>query len=478
MWVHEQDDISNYIGLDTSFNLRLINTNDGSSTLIKAYSGEVNIVFLKRFMIVLYTDGMDRFLYKNEEYSLINYPAPPKLQVNRKNYNIVETEQASTAEAILGKYYAKLNTLSRDDGRLTGGIMIRCALKLFDGSYILHTAPTYIEIGLNMKMREEQVGDGGQDNDLRSTKFYAANLEVKLWKSNYASIDTDIFTHVAIFACKNEELYEFNEDTFNEDVLAEKVTSIDTGDFEVDFKNIFDSVNPDFKEMANSSSWYKIHEIDITKIQAGGTDYIEDLDTTGFYQDYSTRETLPLDQFSHHSLSANYQMNYNSRLVLLDTLSIFGNYNPFYYHITGINYPLSPYVFEEYKEVYFLWTLKTSDGEKKQLTFFGNLGFVTKTGEPSTKKYCHLPPIFGYPDIRASKVEIIVKDGIEYYNIEGFNLKRSSTGNYSYYHSSLFDVDSEQAVDSETNYGWLYINTEFPSSQQLDIKLYTNPRQL
>lgn len=483
IWKHEQDNIDNYIGLtQTTYQLKLINMSLGSSTFIKGYSNaDIQVITLKRFLIVIHDSGIDRFLYKDNAYSLINYPDKPDLSVYKKNQLLYETDSSSTAEAILGKYYAKVNQLSKNDGKLTGGIMYRAALRMFDGSYVLHTLPRYEELGLQMIMTETQVEGEEQENDLRTVKFYASNLEVKLWKTAYSTIDTDIFTHIVIFACKNQELYEFNSDTFDEDVLEEKVTSLQSGNFTVDFEDIFDSVNTAYKNMADSPSWYKIHEIDIKEVQdSTSLEWIEDIDMKDFYQDYATREVLTVDQFSHHSLIADYGMNYNSRLILSDVQTLFGSYATYFGHFGLLtSYPMVGYTFDSFRHTYLLWTLKTDNGEKYQLSTLGNLGFSTKTGEPATKKYCMFPPVIGYPDSRATKLEVLTDDGTgQYCKIASFNLNKSKYGNYAYYHSETFDVDSVSDADSGKNFKWNYINSEFTAAEQININLYTTAQTL
>ena len=478
IWIHEADGITNYIGLEKlTYNLYYISSFIAAPTLIKQYTGDVQVTFVKRFMVVIHSSGMDRYLWRDDAYTLINYPDRPTLQVSAGSTIEYQTEAASTVEAILGKYYAKVNELSRDDGKLTGGIMLRMAYRLFDGSYVLQTLPQYVELGLKMVMTEQQVDEGSQDNDLRTTKFYASTMALGYMREYFDNVDADIFTHVAIFACRNESLYKFDEETFTTDVLTSKVTSLQSGNFEVDFKNIFDSVNPAYQEMADSESWYLVHESDIEEIKKKAVNplgWYEAIDMKGFYQDYATRETLPVDQFSHHQLSAGYSMNYNSRLVLVNTSTQFGDYNP-YFGINILSLPFFPsalgYTGEAARETYFLYTIKTSDGEKKVLTYYGQLGYSTKAGDPATLKYYRLPSVIGYPDARATKVEVIAKDGSIYYSMGSFNLKKSSVGNYAYYISDKFHVDSVQNNDSEYNYRDLYKSAYLTSIVNMNLYL-------
>ena len=481
IWYHDQDNISNFIGLTDTHELRLINMELSTSELIKSYSAdvEVEVGFVKRFMIVVHEGGLDRYLYKDDVYSLIDVPSSLSVTLNTINTRggsapqFQETEAASTAEAILGKYYKKLNTISNEDGLLTGGIMYRAALRMYDGSYVLHTIPSYLKLGLKMLMTEKRVEGGGQENDLRTVKFWASGLELELQTALFSGIDTDIYTHLVIFACKNETLYQFDDETFDETILEEKVTSLNNmGEYyEVNFKDIFDNVNDDFKEMANSESWYKIHEVDISEIkESSDATFKEKIDTAGFYQDYATREVLPVDQFSYHDLIAKDAFNYNSRLILADIKTKFGDYLLKIDYLPGL--PIgSDYTFEELRKCYLLFTLKTDAGEIQKLSEYFYFAFNLKNGEPSTKKYFRMPRTFGYPDTRCTSIDLIAEEGGINYKIKSFSLEKSDSGNYAYHHSDSWSNDPN---NSTANYNNEIFSATFSADKQVNIELFTS----
>ena len=72
---------------------------------------------------------LDRFLWKDGVYASVVMPVMPDTIFFPGNTMTYETEESFTATQILGKYYAKINEISRDQGRLTGGIMIRAAFQ-------------------------------------------------------------------------------------------------------------------------------------------------------------------------------------------------------------------------------------------------------------------------------------------------------------------------------------------------------------
>ena len=472
-WVHDQDNVFNFIGQDSDNNLKLINPSDGSSTLIKAYSGSVNVEFVKRFMIVIYSGGMDIFLWKDDTYSLIAVPSRPRLTYFASATKDYTADSGGDAAEILSQYYEKVNEASNENYH-TGGIMFRAAIKMFDGSYVLHSLPEFLSLGLHMTL-----GPG-----LPGVHFTGAKVSISLSPLHFLGIDKDIFTSVVIFACKNEELYQMDEDGLTDDMLTAAGAV-----YPIEFETLFSEVNQDFKKMADSIAWYKVHEFDMATIQEGVAAITEEVKLDGFYQDYATREVLPVDQFSHHSLSGAVSFNYNSRLILGNITTKFGNY---------AYYPLNPYLlgvgdqliiptgftFSENLPVKLLVTLNTNSGQATKLIDAGERPFFTKDGGDATYKIFTLcESITGYPDARASKIEIFVKKSGSWYNIKSINLTKSLYWNYSYYIPEYFSVDPYLFYESlifsgflSTSYNYYFqtYGSNFPSEQQINIEEYSD----
>lgn len=498
VWLHKQDDIENYIGIIEG---ALYMLSFGSApVLIEQYEEVTQVVFVKRFMIVIHSEGMDRYIWKDDSYLFVQQPKI--VGVNIKSWEKSfrhETIEATTAEGILGQYKAKCLEINRDTGELTGSMMVRVALRMFDGSYVLHSIPQYVKISdLTMTFTETQAAEQGQENDPRTILFYTGKAYVEFDLSFFANKpDEEIYTHLVVFATKNEILYPFDEDNFTQDFLINEVA--ETGSyFEKDFDNIFDSVNSAFREMAKSESWYNVYEIPISEINnivspentgdLGFPLFVYKsawLDTKDFLKDYATRETLPVDQFSHHTLIAGYGMNYNSRLVLANIDTKFADYwmpNPLY-----IKPLLSPdprshkfnltsgYIKDSgTKEIYALFTLNTTQGEIKKLIPYGEIETAKKIGSPSTEVWFQLPPILGYPDARATKLEFIMKHFGGYYKVASFSLKKNM--NYAYYHSDKFSVSPSPAPDSNENYLQQIYNSAM--NEQVNINLYLDDKSL
>ena len=480
IWVHEQDNIENYIGQDDSNDLRLINVLDGSSTLIKAYgdAGTVKVEFVKLFMIVIYDGGTDTFIWKDNAYSPIVMPGKAHVIVSTKNPKDLTTDEALGATALRGKYFEKVNEASKDNYH-TGGIMVRAALRMYDGSYVMHSVPSYVNMGLQMIMYERQVEGGGEDNDPNKIKFTTSKLKGLVYNENFSTINADIFPSIVVFACKNQELYKIDEETLTDALILSRVKNIgQSGNYAVDFKEIYKDVgvNPDFKIMADSPAWYKIHEFSVKDMQTlGSTSIEEDFDLTGFYQDYATREVLTVDQFSHHTLSGAVSFNYNSRLVLAAIKTIFGSYAHFPFLksvdtdkiVVPIGYGFN---YAETLPVKLMVTLNTDSGERIKL-IDSERPFFTQTGDPSNKKYLTVAKdVIGYPDARATKIDILVQKSGNWYNIGSYVLTKSLYGNFAYYHAPDFTVHPSEYFK---NFHFIMLSTEFAGTQIVNIGEYS-----
>jgi len=432
IWKHEQDNIDNYIGLTDEYALGLIDMEVGTSKPIKQYSGLVQVVFLKRFMIVIHDDGMDRFLYKNEEYNLITITQEPVFLLSVLEEEYTWTDWAATAEAILGKYFARLNTISNEN-KFTGGFMVRAAYKLFDGSYIFHTLPYFISIE-NHKI---VLNWHGTYNTFR-TEFYAAKAKIIFSSIDYTDMESnrDVIQSIVLFATKAESLLEISENTITEDNLEEWKTQDD------ECLNNKLEVSADFKDMPDSASWYKVGEYSFSGILDGDITE-EELDLKNFYQDYATRETLPVDQFSHHILAGSIAMNYNSRLVLEDTKQTLA-LKAIYEHKAdelpftsgGVEYKYIKYS-DKYIDLAVKFIIDTDAGEKTVwILQTVNEWYVNTL--TTWEHYIVLNGVIGYPDVRAKECMLYVKDDEIYKYLITLKLTASKSMNFAYYHSNQF----------------------------------------
>jgi len=457
VWLHVQDNVRNYIALDNDGRLVLLNSTTWEETLIKDYeTTEIAVKFLKRFMLVITATGIDKWIWKSLEqvYFLGNISNAPDLTLKAPtNALFSRTETATNAESLLGKYRKLLIEINQQDGVLEGALMYRLAYKLFDGSYVLHTLPTYLMINYLGGTIEKVTG---QYRIRVRTSYIYAEIN-RPYYTAFAGMK-DVISSICIFVCKNERLHTVDETTITDSVLAGVTTS-------KTFSDIPLPINNDFKKMADAKSWYKIHEIAFTQAIDPNIGETEVIDMKGFVRDYAARETLPVDSFSHHRLTGSVDHIYNDRLILCDTKTILGDYYLWTdYVLIGWN----GYAHDSFRESYTLVSLVTDNGVIYKLTPLV-ASYSTKNG----KLYLIFSqPVIGYPDARATEMKVLTKHLDQWYITAEFALKKSLNDNYAYYHAN--DFDATQPVSPDFNYNKIIKEIKFEGDKIVNIDDYVS----
>jgi len=445
-WHHSQDNVDNYVAMDNLKRLFVVNLGSGVSTLIKEYSSKIYVTFIKRFMIVVHATGMDRFIWRNGSYQFAELTERPEfsLYTSGQSYNERKQENINVADTMAqtlrGWFYDHLNNISAD-GFMTGGMFVRAAIKLFDGSYVLHTIPRFIAVN-NFEIGIYR--DKGSLPDMFKVGFTTAKLNIMLLKNfyetNYSSIK-ELIQGISVFATAFQPIIKWDET--KDDNVKDILVSMPFGPSTAYLNTEITDVNPEFKEMCDSPSWYLIGEYSMTKLLE--SDVNEEIDLKNFYQDYATRETLPLDQFSHHLLYAGHSFNFISRLILSNVSTKFGDYRYFPIEpiLDGSEYPnIAPNGFNSFgtRYVRLLTTIETDSGTIFKLGRQSVRNIYNNTSYPVGSVFvCIGLGEIGYPDARAKRIDVLVSyDGNDWYKMGGYNLVKSKYDNYAYYANTNF----------------------------------------
>lgn len=418
------------------------------TTIIRtATPGEdVNIVFLKRTMIVTSeSNGVEVFLWNDGSYVKTSALPVPDVLVARTTSELagVQADEQTTAKGLIGKFYENINKISNENGRLYGSLMYIAVYRLFDGSYILPSIPRYVELfnGGNLKWRNP--GGGHTDDRTFWLEFYGFKMNATIDNTQYPagiSAMKDLVDSICIFATKVTPLHQIEETSITDTQLAEVYGTYYNSQHGINtwpFKDVFKTINGDFKTIAKNSGWYKIHEINFEDIVGKTGTTVQDIDTKGYYQDYATRETLTADQFTHHFLSAREAYVYNDRLHLANIKTSMG----------------SPYA---------VWP---SDGVSG--SYQGKLSVYLKTAlgqslitSPTTITIptydagvnFKMPRVVGYNDARAYKFQITVTiSGVDYL-LFSETLTKNPLLNFSSWHSSYFKLGEVGVTSLTDNY--------------------------
>jgi len=584
-WIHKQDNIENWIGYTTSTRVVVHynpDTLDITQAVVTLDSEEAlnKIRFLKRFMLVITTKNIYKYVYKeNANTSVVEYISVDLtgieswFDIELETDYIQEVTSSEFSEetgsvlvgaaGLYGKYLEMVNNLS-DDSRLIGGIYTRYALRLFDGSYILHSAPKFHQMGdytaylkrsgaaqfrwifnkdgdqatiqltggagtavittltedgqetkivTSAGSSEAQLTTAASDFVSANVVGYYANWHIILSSSgsklifatssnspqDTPTIETssgtlsgdiecesganklkataifddsttttkfaelkDVVESIVLFSSQNQQFWDVNEED-----IADFATIVPA---EEDIENVdsFLIIDEHFKEdMHDSVSWYKIGEVQFRNLEFDASTRYEkemDVDLEGFFQNYATRETLPLDNFSHHDLTGNASKVYNDRLMLTDTLQSLAS--PYINDLDrNTAQPIidgTTYTYASQMDVIIQVVLNTTDGKKVVWQIATEMDMYYDPHSVNDKVVL-FPNSISYPDSRATEIIIIYASAPgSYFLLERSNLTKSKYSNFSYLINESFskddtDADTTDPRNMDTNFNSYYI---------------------
>lgn len=469
--------------------LYLINSETGLTTLIESVQGSsINVSFLKRTMLVTSDTGLLVYLFTSDKvYTRVaDLPIPRvnlslngKVQISSVSDdpgviamlnslgNDVQTDRGSvTAEGLLGEFFAALNNTNMKDGKVYGSLMYISAYRLFDGSYVFPTIPKYIETGNGGIIIRTNPDFGSSDDRKFIFLFDVAALNATISNTLYpASFEStkDLIESVCIFATKVTPLFQIDKDIITDDLL----NSIpwDSANRYTPFSKKLSLINEDFKDLAKSTGWYKIHEFNFEDIIGKPGYTTKEVDTKGFYQDYATRETLPTDQFTHHKLIGREAYVYNDRVHLANIKTLLGK--PYIQWSSPIIPNEGPQ--SGANGTVNVW-LKTSLGQsvRQSSLVMDTIIPIYNNSSKAFAPFFLIPHLVGYNDARAYKMQITVNLGGSNYEIFNESLVKNETMNFAYWHSSVFDANE---LNTNANFNLIHKYTSVVQSTYPAITL-------
>lgn len=448
------------------------------------------IRFVKQFLIIVTTENLYRFLWKNDTYTRVQLTGIE----NRFLTTITKTDEieitpviggpysALTAEELLGKYYRILNEQS-ELKRFNGGMFFRTAIRLFDGSEILQSIPCFYQFG----------DYGGEFHWLPPTtnsmsfafSSFSSILVTQSFEESFTGqFDSykDVIQSIVLYASRVQSFYDISSKTINQDALE----AMEDGS-NVYLFSAFLPISPDFKTtIHDSTNWYKIGEISFNKLvqQASPNEdtYSGEvtLDLKGFYENFATREQIDQDNFSHHDLTGNASDIYNDRLELGDTrqsLTLPAQLAKSLVFLDSVVTAVSAgaslvYEFDGTYEGLAQVKLDTANGIK-YVEIATTLYVYASSG---TLKAVFYPGLIGYPDYRAIELVINIKITGTYYEIYRTKLEKSLFGNFAFSVNKEFNVITENGIyrEADINFRSTYMPFDSSSLTASDIKTVDN----
>lgn len=486
MWYHDQDGVGKWIGLlDTTSDtdgsditgLFVVDPATGTRTLIKEYprGANIRVKFLKRFLLVVTESNIDKFIFKDGTYRSLNIFLPPRMKMSYQYAGMVTTDGASTPEAIVGKFQKMIIDENNRYSKLPGGIFIRMAYRLFDGTFALHTLPYFINIGdwLNMNLRDDPYRTDNDEQEWQ-IQFHIGILIAEIERAYFQTFPEmqDIISSVVIFATKPETLYEVSTDSITQDMLD----SIRNNQSKT-FAALGVSVNDKFRNMVDAT-YYKVKEISFQSLIDDNAPLVHPLDTKGFWLGYAAREILTVDNNTYHNISGQSVSVYNDRLIIGKTRTTFGLSDistlPYSLYPIGLGHESlgiyfgynavdSPY------NIYLLVTITTGQGIAYALNPISG-----QIGEKDGKKYVIFGNrLVGYPDRRATEAKLIIQDATlgVISVIALYTLTASTRDNFAYY--VIPDFAGNEPLNFFKNFGYIVEEIDFANTIPT-LEPYTN----
>lgn len=422
--------------------LREANLSGGFSSndvkLLTFASGEVlsGFAHLNKFLIVYSDIDTYTFYWKETAYLELGQLPIPIFQVTDSIADTIAltTEVDNNGSDIDDVNNCVASTLKDIDSyklnnMFNGNVIVRLAWKLWDGSYIMHSVPYYWNCGFTPGAGP-YVKVGASTTTIED--YYVSKL--KLW-----------------FHFKPEQLtalLNFKEAGLIQSLcvfMSRPVSSFDiTSDPEKWYityltKNYNISVNPSFYDLINEPV-YKIHEFtygDIVTTPIGSVcPDLTDIDSI------TTKEALPVDDFTNHKLVAENTLLYNSRLhlsnIMVKLADVGDNffytdwYDPTGYPTTDSYVPTVstavqtallggathvPDVYATDHTIYAIAELDTTEGLKRVVTTVPKTRRVLHGTTYAYQEYSdggnyriYVNPFGGYQDFRCSKLSYYVDD--------------------------------------------------------------------
>lgn len=345
----------------------------------------VRVEAIGNILIIVTGSDIQYAIYKNNVYSHIgSKPALPVLKFTKK-YNIVKKksigsfpirssanpEGPSYNTVCSGEFY-QFKSEAEDKGEFCETIFLRYGLRLVDGSLILHS-PVYA------------IHDARNQIRLRAD---GANMSVMLFFGSYGisySVDdpkqiglwSDLISSIDIFICSRNQ---YNYEEFPWRTSSEQNIPIDENVYMVDnISSLFDTVD----------NFYFVQSLsvnDVSSRKSGDISIPKEI-----LKNLEQQERMPIDDFSHHTVTAQTSYAYNGRLHIANTRTfLFEGFDMRYYQgINSNNLDDDNYTYTS-SSVYT--TMNTEQGRE----------VVRSSVQSFTGRL--LSPVIAFPDYRASEL--------------------------------------------------------------------------
>lgn len=416
----------------------------GNTLIVSCDSGILYFLFK-----MLTTSGkyQYKFISINEDDIKVLIEKTGEGQVNKQNlnfpYDLVVGGIGCNGETPYGEVYEPIATL-KSEGKIQNVSLIRWAVRMYDGTYILHSAPILF-IKRDPITFLAYISDS--QNRYITAHYYYYKLKVYIYVNELLK-ESDIYKGIDIFM--SEISYYDDTDTYKKNLPLETETDL----FYTDDKKLIERIfsNANFYRIAQYDFNSRIYPIE------------ETLDLSDVLDNLQSQPELTDDSYSHNKTFAAKVFNYNSKLHIADIKqSIYKGYPlEMFISYEGTEKTIDKYISTTY--------INTSAGEvriSREQDYLNNNQFVL------------LSPLLSYPDSRAYKMDISIlyseiggSGGTEYYLFKkSFQLKPHDFLNLAYY----LPDDKIEPIDIT---GDIISSSEIPTAPSDENNIVSNPNKI
>lgn len=325
------------------------------------------------------------------------------------------------AEALLAQY-VKMQHESADLGYLNGVVLMRCAWEMIDGTIIKQTLPEKVSTSrIVTTWMLDTV-------PVITTVFTAYNIQFKLNILPATLLDIQTRYNKII---KGLNIY----------VTMPRSPESKTSTYDLNGKREYEVANlTEYVPNIENETYFFLKHYTLDQLTANTLVIIQSESVL----DLATRDQMPINNLSHHTLSAKRLFTYNERIFLGNVKnylyrprSLAGLITPGSNSMSGDNYR----VYLEFDIAISVTKYITIVSEYLDCNYYnaaGNIEFFIKYAEPTTggrrdnviQNYGY----WGYPDARAKIARVIVSinDGITFHLAGTYNLTSLQLQNFSF----------------------------------------------
>lgn len=526
-FLHKNAEFHHWIGVTASGSVEWFNEATGAViSVIGVVPNIKEILSLKNIILLITDEGIVKYLYvvASSNYRVIDvwkasFPAVSlgqKTYVNTLGYTMpidgkltAQFNVDTTTAALIDAMY-KIENEQADQGKMIGLMWYRFAYRLYDGSHIFPSCPKLTD-GFNV-INEQWIISGAVATDYQAM-FHQIIIghsggnvaTARVWFSdlvcNYQPADfmlpdglKDIIVGIDIYASKPVRPYKLDSESITITMMQE------LGSNHLDqFRNVSEFAPVDIAiNSQDVDNWYLIQKYSISDLTTGTT---KDINLKGYWNNWSSRETLTKDTGSWHSMHGKTGLVYNSRLMLGDiSTKLLETYPTVPVNLSDVNnehkgVSVGDIVYRDAVattvklELKIVTRLNTDDGEVYVIndSIYQEVPLLAKyvkatsgyTYVPgSTTKMIILPGTISYPDFRAKEIQLVVKDGSGIWRLLDTVKPLSATNNnFAFSNSVDYTVSKEFRQTNTIRHQWRELVVSVDSSNALTaLPVYNFPR--